>query len=125
MCAVGEGGDQRWAPFPVQDWSRMPEDPASGPPAEPTWGPPVPGTLVPAAPVRLARPWWMPLVVLLCLGLVVGSGTWLARRTPRPGTAALAFVPADGHAAWQRVSLTRETVTQTATQVSESARFAG
>jgi len=119
---VSEAGDQRWAPFPVQDWSTMP-DPA---PVDPTWGPPDPATNA-AVLARLGtqRPWWLPLVALLCLGLVVGTGTWLARRAPEVRTAALAYVPADGDALWQRVDLTREAVTQTSTQVTESARFAG
>jgi outer membrane protein assembly factor BamB len=117
MSAVGEAGDQRWAPFPVQDWSTMPADPLL---VDPSWGPPVP-----AGPARSARPWWVPLVVLLCLGLVIGTGTWLARRAPEPRTAALAYVPADGDALWQRVDLTRESVTQTSTEVTESARFTG
>ena len=67
----------------------------------------------------------MPLVVLLCLGLVVGTGTWLARRATEPRTPALAYVPADGHALWQRLDTTRESVTETRTQVTESARFVG
>ena len=120
---MSEAG-QRWAPFPVQDWSTMPEHS----PVEEAWGPPVPapvGPGGPAGPTGPARAWWLPLVVLLCLGLVVGTGTWLARRTPATRTAALTFVPADGDALWQRVDTTREFVTQTTTQVTESARFSG
>ena len=124
---MSEAGDGRWAPFPVQDWSTMPAEP----PAEAFWGPPLPGTGVgaaseaPAGPAGPVRPWWVPLVVLLCLGLVVGTGTWLARRTTEPRTPALAYVPADGHALWQRLDTTRESVTETRTQVTESARFVG
>lgn len=120
---MSEAGDGRWAPFPVQDWSTMPAEP---PPAA-FWAPPVPGTGLPASlgPVGSTRPWWVPLVVLLCLGLVVGTGTWLARRATEPRTPALAYVPADGHALWQRLDTTRERVTETRTQVTESARFVG
>ena len=118
-----EAGDQRWAPFPVQDWSTMPDQS----PVDPTWGPPDPTASVPsgAAGARTGRAWWVPFVVLLCLGLVVGTGTWLARRAPSVRTAALVYVPADGDALWQRVDLIRESVTETSTQVIESARFAG
>ncbi len=67
--------------------------------------------------------------MLLCLGLVVGTGTWLARRDPEPRTAALAYVPADGDALWQRVDRVvggvAGSTTQVSTQVTESARFAG
>lgn len=124
---MSEAGDGRWAPFPVQDWSTMPAEP----PAEACWGPPLPGTaagtpsVASVASAGPARPWWVPLVVLLCLGLVVGTGTWLARRATEPRTPALAYVPADGHALWQRLDTTRETVTETRTQVTESARFVG
>ncbi len=121
---MSEPGEQRWAPFPVQDWSTMPEDPL----APQAWGAPDPAALVPVgatAGPSTHRPWWVPLVVLLCLGLVVGTGTWLARRAPETRTAALSFVPADGDALWQRVDLTRESVTETSTQVTESARFVG
>ena len=127
MSAVSEAGDGRWAPFPVQDWSTMPAEP----PAEAFWGPPLPSTgagpgpAAPSGPASPTRPWWVPLVVLLCLGLVVGSGTWLARRATEPRTPALAYVPADGHALWQRLDTTRESVTETRTQVTESARFVG
>ena len=116
-----EAGDQRWAPFPVQDWSTMPAEP----PADAFWGPPVPETPRAPGPAGSSRPWWVPLVVLLCLGLVVGTGTWLARRAPETRTAALAYVPADGNVLWQRVDRTRETDNQTLTQVTESARFVG
>ncbi len=121
---MGGAGEQRWAPFPVQDWSTMPDDllgPAGAARAGP-WGPPSPATLVPPARGRRR---WVPLVVLLCLGLVVATGTWLARRAPEPRTAALAYVPADGDALWQRLDTTREAGTRTATVVTESARFAG
>ena len=118
---MSEAGDGRWAPFPVQDWSTMPPEPV----AEAFWAPPAPGTGVAPAPTGSARPWWVPLVVLLCLGLVVGTGTWLARRATEPRTPALAYVPADGHALWQRLDTTRESVTETRTQVTESARFDG
>ena len=135
MTAVDEPGDQRWAPFPVQDWSTMPVDLLAAPPAG-TGSPsastaPVGATAVdrlgPPVPVVRARgrPWWVPLAVLLCLGLVVGTGSWLARRAPEVRTAALAYVPADGDALWQQVDETREAVTRTTTQVTESARFAG
>lgn len=122
---MGEAEPERWAPFPVQDWSTMPEDPPApwapaGP--DPTWAAPAPGLRVPA---RAPRPWWVPLVVLLCLGLVVGTGTWLARRTADPRTVALGYVPADGAALWQRLDTTRERETRTATVVTESARFDG
>lgn len=114
---MSDPADQRWAPFPVQDWSTLPADPLADRGVDPTWGPP--------AAVGRARPWWVPLVVLLCLGLAVGTGTWLARRAPEVRTTALAYVPADGDALWQRIDTTREAVTQTATQVTESARFVG
>lgn len=119
---MGEAAGQRWAPFPVQDWSTMPYDPLAPAPGPPGWGPPRPETLVPPAP---ARRWWVPLVVLLCLGLVVGTGTWLARRATEPRTAALVYVPADGAALWQRLETTREAETRSATVVTESARFVG
>ncbi|SEQ69028.1 outer membrane protein assembly factor BamB family protein [Microlunatus flavus] len=115
---MGEPADERWAPFPVQDWSTMPVDP----PLEPGWAPPAPEQRVPA---RTPRPWWVPLVVLLCLGLVVGTGTWLARRTAEPRSEALGFVPADGQALWQQLATTRELDTRTTTVVTESARFSG
>ena len=116
---------QRWAPFPVQDWSTLPPaepvDTGWGP--DPAWAPPG------SAPPGPSRPWWVPLVVLLCLGLVVGTGTWLARRDLGPRTAALAYVPADGDASWQRVDRVVSGVagetTQTSTQVAESALFRG
>ncbi|HEY0240123.1 MAG TPA: PQQ-binding-like beta-propeller repeat protein [Friedmanniella sp.] len=114
-------GDGRWAPFPVQDWSTMPADPLAGPGVDPSWGPPA--AVVASTPT--GRPWWVPLVVLLCLGLLVGTGTWLARRAPEPRTPALTYVPADGDALWQRVDVTRESVSTTTTQVTESARFTG
>ncbi|MGI3784624.1 MAG: hypothetical protein ACRYG2_28015, partial [Janthinobacterium lividum] len=115
---MSEASGGRWAPFPVQDWSTMPADPLLGPAVDPAWGPPV--------PVEPARRWWLPLVVLLCLGLLVGTSTWLARGgTPEVRTAALSYVPADGDALWQQVGTTREAVTTTTTQVTESARFAG
>jgi outer membrane protein assembly factor BamB len=117
MSAVSEAGNERWAPFPVQDWSTMPADPLLPAAVDPAWAPPVP-----AGPTR---PWWVPLVVLLCLGLVVGTGTWLARRAPEVRTPALTYVPADGDALWQRVDATRERETRTSTQVTESARFVG
>ncbi|GAA3556481.1 hypothetical protein GCM10022197_09570 [Microlunatus spumicola] len=116
------GADGRWAPFPVQDWSTMPVDLLAPSAVDPAWAAPVgaPATVGPA------RPWWVPLVVLLCLGLVVGTATWLARRSPSPATSsALTYVPADGDALWQRVETTRELVTDTTVQVTESARFAG
>ena len=125
MAAGGEAEPERWAPFPVQDWSTMPVDPLAPPTAPdggPGWGPPAPGLRVPG---RTARPWWVPLVVLLCLGLVVGTGTWLARRTVESRTAALGFVPADGAALWQQLGTTRERETRTTTVVTESARFTG
>ena len=115
---MGEAADERWAPFPVQDWSSMPTDPLLGGPPGPA---PVPGP----GPGRATPPWWVPLVVLLCLGLAVGTGTWLARRAPEPRTAALAYVPADGDARWQRQDVTREADTRTSTVVTESARFSG
>lgn len=116
---MSEAGDQRWAPFPVQDWSSMPvEQPVGYPTDQPADQP----TEHPGWP---SRPWWIPLVVLLCLGLVVGSGTWLARRAPETRTVALSYVPADGDALWQRVDTTRELVTRSNTQVTESARFVG
>lgn len=137
---MSEAGEQRWAPFPVQDWSTMPDpEPLDEPlPNEPLLDQPLldqplpdgpaPNVPVPGRPGP-GRPWWVPLVVLLCLGLVVGTGAWLARRAPEPRTAALAYVPADGDALWQRVDVARGgttgTTTSTTTQVTESARFAG
>ena len=108
---------ERWSPFPVQDWATMPVDLLATSAVDPTWGPP--------APVGRTRAWWVPLVVLLCLGLAVGTGSWVARRAAEVRTAALAYVPADGDALWQQVDETREAITRTTTQVTESARFSG
>ena len=116
---MGEPAGERWAPFPVQDWSTLPQDPLDGGPAAPAPAPAAGGA------AASHPPWWVPLVVLLSLGLLVGTGTWLARRAPEPRTAALAYVPADGVALWQRQDVTREADTRTTTVVTESARLSG
>jgi outer membrane protein assembly factor BamB len=108
--------DQPWSPFPVQDWSQLPEDPLASSAVDPSWGPPEP-----------TRPWWLPLVVLAVLGALIG-GTTFAGHTiglGQPRTAATAFLPADGTAAYERVDTTRDAKTTVSYQVTESARFLG
>ena len=101
---MGEGGDRRWAPFPVQDWSTLPD--TGRPPGADRPGPlRCPGRRTRPAPARPASPpggcpW-------SCCSASAWSSApgrgWPAG--PQPQTAALRFVPADGDAAWQRVDL--------------------
>ena len=128
MSAVSEAGDQRWAPFPVQDWSTMPAGPAGGPPAGADPGP-ARARDAGARPRRRgpgpARG-GCPLVVLLCLGLVVGTGTWLARRAPEPRDGRARVRARRRRRPVAAGGQTRETRdARRATQVTESARFAG
>jgi outer membrane protein assembly factor BamB len=108
--------DQPWSPFPVQDWSRLPEDPLASSAVDPSWAPPRPG-----------RPWWAPLVVLTVIGALVGGAAYAGHTVGLgwPRTAATAFLPADGTAAYERVETTRESQTTVSYQVTESARFSG
>ncbi len=108
--------DQPWSPFPVQDWSRLPEDPLAGSAVDPSWAPPEPG-----------RRWWVPLVVLTVIGALIGGATY-AGNTVGLGpsrTAATAFLPPDGAAAYETVETSREGKTEVSYQVTESALFSG
>jgi hypothetical protein len=108
--------DQPWSPFPVQDWSGLPEDPLASSAVDPSWGPPEP-----------RRRWWVPLVVLAIIGGLVGGATFAGHTVGLglPRTAATAFLPLDGTAAYERVETTREGMTTVSYQVTESARFSG
>jgi outer membrane protein assembly factor BamB len=108
--------NQPWSPFPVQDWSRLPEDPLASSPVDPNWGPP-----------RPARRWWLPLVVLLLVGGLIGGATFAGQTVGfgRPRTAATAFLPTDGSAAYERVDSFREGKAAVGYQVTESAFFSG
>lgn len=128
---AGWGGqEQRWSPFPVQDWSRLPHDPLDSPAydpqldaedgktllVDPAWGPPTP------------RPrGWIPLLVVVLCCLLVGGSLWVVDRGQAPrATAALAFVPVDGHVAYEQ--RTEDSATgggETSVVVSESARIDG
>ena len=104
----------------------MPEDPPARTAGGADLGPvPCPGRWCP--PPRHARP-----ARGGCPSSSCSASAWSS--APGPGSPAGArrrgrrrspYVPADGDALWQRVDPTRETVTQTTTQVTESARFAG
>lgn len=102
----GGGPEQRWSPFPVQDWSRLPYDAhAAYDPrldaedgstlvVDPDWGPPTPR---PRACV--------PLVVIVLCCVLVGGALWAGDVGRAPAaSAAQAFVPADGHVAYERVT---------------------
>jgi outer membrane protein assembly factor BamB len=108
--------NQQWSPFPVQDWSQLPEDPLASSPVDPSWGPPKP-----------ERRWWVPLVVLLVIGGLIGGATFAGRTVGlgMPRTAATAFLPADGTAAYERVETSREGRSTVGYQVTESALFNG
>ncbi len=108
--------DQPWSPFPVQDWSSLPEDPLAGSSVDPRWGPP-----------RRPRPWWPPLLVFVLIGAMIGGAAfvWDTVGFSTPRTAATAFLPPDGTAAYEQVETTRELETTARRQVTESARFRG
>src|SRR5918999_3293533 len=108
--------DQPWSPYPVQDWSRLPEDPLAVSAVDPDWAPPRPG-----------RPWWAPLLVLTVIGGLVGGATFVGHTVGLgwPRTAATAYLPADGTAAYEMVETTREGKTTVSYQITESARFSG
>ena len=108
--------EQPWAPFPVQDWSRLPEDPLANSAVDPSWGPPEP-----------QRRWWVPLAVFAVVGALVGGAVFAGHTVglDPPRTAATAFLPTDGAAAYERVDTTRERKTTVGYQVTESARFTG
>jgi outer membrane protein assembly factor BamB len=108
--------DQPWSPYPVQDWSRLPDDPLAVSAVDPSWAPP-----------RSGRPWWAPLVVLAVIGGLVGGAAFVGHTVGLgwPRTAATAYLPADGTAAYQMVEATREGRTTVSYQVTESARFSG
>ena len=108
--------DEPWSPFPVQDWSALPADPLAYSAVDPSWAPPRPG-----------RPWWRPLVVLALVGALIGGATFAGDTVgfTAPRTAATAFLPADGTAAYETVETTQERKTERQQQVTESARFTG
>ena len=108
--------DQPWSPFPVQDWSSLPEYPLAHAAVDPNWGPP-------EQPPR----WWVPLVVLAVIGALIGGATFAGHTVGLglPRTAATAFLPADGTAAYERVETIRGANITVSYQVTESARFIG
>lgn len=116
MSAVSRTEDQPWSPFPVQDWGSLPEDPLAGSAVDPSWAPP-----------RRPRPWWLPLLVFALIGALVGGAAfvWDTVGFSTPRTAATAFLPPDGTAAYEQVETTRELETTARQQVTESARFRG
>ncbi|HEV2928783.1 MAG TPA: PQQ-binding-like beta-propeller repeat protein, partial [Propionibacteriaceae bacterium] len=69
----------------------------------------------------------VPLVVLAIIGGLVGGVTFAGHTVGLglPRTAATAFLPADGTAAYERVETTRESKTTVSHQVTESARLSG
>lgn len=107
--------DQPWSPFPVQDWSSLPHDPMAGSSVDPSWAPP-----------RRPRPWWLPLLVFALIGGLIGGAAfvWDTVGFNTPRTAATAFLPPDGTAAYERVE-TRGPDAAARQQVTESARFRG
>jgi outer membrane protein assembly factor BamB len=107
---------QPWSPYPVQDWSQLPEDPLASSAVDPNWGPPEP-----------PRRWWVPLVVLAVIGGLIGGAAFAGHTIGLglPRTAATAFLPTDGTAAYERVETTRGSRTTVSYQVTESARFSG
>lgn len=115
MTAVSRTEDQPWSPFPVQDWGSLPEDPLAGPSVDPSWAPP-----------RRPRPWWLPLLVFAVIGGLIGGAVFVWDRVgfSTPRTAATAFLPPDGTAAYERVE-TRGREAAVRRQVTESARFRG
>lgn len=107
--------EQPWSPFPVQDWSSLPEDPLAEPPDS---GP---------DPPRARRRWWPPLIVFVVIGSLIGALAYLgdAWGLEPPTTAAVAFLPDDGTAAYERIETTRELKTTSELTVTESARLSG
>lgn len=119
----GSGAEPgRWAPFPVQDWSSLP--PAEPTPyawVDPSWGPPPPpGAGSTAAPVG---PRWLPTLVVVLVTVLVAGGLVAADRVGASTrvSAATAYVPTDGSAAYQQRSTTVGSETATTTLVQESA----
>lgn len=117
-----EGQEQRWSPFPVQDWSRLPYDPlldaedGSTLGLDPDRDPPTPHPTG-----------WVPLLVVALCCLLVGGALWTGdvARVPQ-ASAALAFVPGDGHVAYGK--LTEDSATgggETRVLATESARIDG
>ena len=108
--------DQPWSPFPVQDWSALPGDPLARTTVDPGWAPPEP-----------ARRWWIPLLIFVVIGSMIGVAAYAGARIGlgNAPTAATYYLPKDGAASYERTDTIRELRTTSGFQVTESARYFG
>lgn len=114
----GAGSEPRWSPFPVQDWSTLPYDPLAA-------TRPGPAALVGATALPRRSRWWVPLVVLLLMGALLGGVLQRASTVAAVDAPAQRYLPPDGHVATERTLTRHGDEVRSSDTVTESARALG